>query len=115
MEIHAVTPGRHDRVVVTAPLVRDQQILQLTASASHLAWVISDTDRQAEPSPDPNEGCHDTKYHGCALYVMKHGMNQAIRIKLHSFSATPTSHRHCSDGAVPAGTQPNQAGSVADS
>jgi hypothetical protein len=89
VEIHAVTPRGRDRVVVTAPLVKDQQILRLTASATHLVWVISDTDRQAEPSPDLHEGCADTKYQGCSLYVMKHGTNQATRIKLHSYSANP--------------------------
>jgi len=78
----------------SAPLIKDQQVLELTASSTHLAWVISDTDRQANPNADPDEGCTDTKYHGCSLYVMRIGTNQAIRIKLHSYSAaaklTPT-------------------------
>jgi hypothetical protein len=89
LEIHARTPDGTDRIVVKAPLIKDQQILQLTATSTHLAWVISDTDRQANPSADPNEGCSDTKNHGCSLYLMKHGTNQAIRIKLHTYTAIP--------------------------
>ncbi|MEV6281113.1 hypothetical protein [Kribbella sp. NPDC051770] len=89
LEIHARTPDGTDRVVVNAPLVKDQQILRLAASPTHLAWVISDTDRQAPPGDDPDEGCRDTKDHGCSLYLMEHGTNQAIRIKLHTYLAIP--------------------------
>jgi hypothetical protein len=89
LEIHARTPGGADRIVVKAPLIKDQQILQLAATRTHLVWVISDTDRQANPSADPNEGCIDTQHHGCSLYLMKHGTHQAIRIKLHTYTAIP--------------------------
>ncbi|GAA1543115.1 hypothetical protein [Kribbella lupini] len=89
LEIHARTPDGTDRVVVEAPLIKDQQILQLAATSTHLAWVISDTDRQAPPGDDLEEGCRDTKDHGCSLYLMKHGSNQALRIKLHTYTAVP--------------------------
>jgi hypothetical protein len=90
LELHVRTSDGHDRILVSAPLAKDQPVLALAATSTHLAWVVGNTDRSAEPSEDPNEGCNDASQYGCTLYVLRLGANQATRIQLHSYSASLT-------------------------
>jgi hypothetical protein len=90
LELHVRTSDGHDRILVSAPLAKDQPVLALAATSTHLAWVVGNTDRSAEPSEDPDEGCSDASQYGCTLYVLRLGTNQATRIQLHSYSASLT-------------------------
>jgi hypothetical protein len=89
LELHVRTPDGHDQTLVSAPLAKDQPVLALAATSTHLAWVVGNTDRDADPSEDPNDGCSDASQYGCTLYVLRLGTNQATRIQLHSYSASP--------------------------
>jgi hypothetical protein len=87
-EIHAVSDGR-DSVVVSGPLVKDQEVTGLAVAPTHIVWSIGATNPQADPSPNPAEGCVDRSSHGCALYVMPIHSTTVVRVALHSAGVQP--------------------------
>ena len=90
-EIHART-GPRDTIAVEGPLVRDQQIGDLAVNATHVAWTVGVTSRQADPSTDPDQGCADRSANGCTLNIKRVGTDTIRRIALSGGGADLAMH-----------------------